>query len=48
MDFSNIDFRIILYDSDDKEIMQIKKADSLDSAIAARDEIGNQLGLKIV
>ena len=48
LDVSKMDFRIILYDSDEKEIMQIKKADSLDSAKADRDTIGNQLGLKIV
>lgn len=47
-DVSKIDFRIILYDSDEKEIMQIKKADILDFAKADRDTIGNQLGLKIV
>jgi len=48
LDVSKMDFRIILYDSDEKEIMQIFKADSLDSAIAERDIIGNKLGLKIV
>lgn len=47
-DVSKMDFRIILYDSDEKEIMQIDKADSLDSAKAKRDTIGNQLGLKII
>jgi hypothetical protein len=45
---SKMDFRIILYDSDEKEIMQIKKADTLISAKGDRDTIGNQLGLKIV
>lgn len=48
LDVSKMDFRIILYDSNEKEIMQIKKADTLDSAKADRDTIGNQLGLKIV
>jgi hypothetical protein len=48
LDVSKMDFRIILYDSDEKEIMQIKKAETLDSAKADRDIIGNQLGLKIV
>ena len=48
LDVSKMDFRIILYDSDEKEIMHINKADSLDSAKVERDTIGNQLGLKIV
>jgi hypothetical protein len=48
LDVSTMDFRIILYDSDEKEIMQIKKTDSLDSAKAERNAIGNQLGLEVV
>ena len=43
-----MDFRVVLYDSDDKEIMPLKKTHSLDSAIAERDAMGNQLGLRIV
>jgi len=47
-DVSQMDFRIILYDSDENEIMQVKKADTLDSAKLERETIGNNLGLKII
>lgn len=45
---SRMDYRIILYDFDEKEIMQVNKADTLDSARLERDTIGNKLGLKII
>ena len=45
LDVSKMDFRIILCDVDEKEIMQIDKADSLDSAKLKRDAIGKQLGI---
>lgn len=48
IDVSQMDFRIILYDSDENEIMQVKKADTLDSAKLERETIGNNLGLKII
>jgi len=46
LDVSKADFRIFLCDADEKEIMQIDKADSLDAAKLKRDAIGNQLGIK--
>ncbi|MCX6250158.1 MAG: hypothetical protein NTX61_05335 [Bacteroidetes bacterium] len=42
------DFRLILFDSDNKEIMQIKKTDSLDAAKIERETLSNKLGLCIV
>ena len=48
MDVPISDFRIILYDGDGKEIMPVKKTNSLDAAKTERDTIGNSLGLKII
>jgi hypothetical protein len=42
------DFRIMLYDSEKKEIAAIKRTKSLDSAKAECETIGNLLGLTIV
>ena len=39
------DFRIVLCDSDEKEIMEISKSDSLDSAATQLELISKQLGL---
>ncbi|HNY02849.1 MAG TPA: hypothetical protein PKG48_09695 [Bacteroidales bacterium] len=46
LDVSRQDFRILLYNADGKEFMQIARADSLDAAKAERDASGIQLGLK--
>ena len=40
------DFRIILINSDNKEIMSIMKTDSLDQAKLERESVTKQLGLK--
>jgi hypothetical protein len=45
VDFSSKDFRIILFDSNNKEILPLKKTDSLYSAKAELELFVNQLGL---
>jgi hypothetical protein len=39
------DFRLILFDADDKEIMPVKKTNSLESALAERKILCNKLEL---
>ncbi len=48
LDISNTDFRLILYDSNGKEIMPIKKTDNLDSAKSDLDKISKQLGISVI
>ncbi len=45
LDVENKDFRLILFDSDGKEIMPVKKVNSLESAIAERRILCSELGL---
>lgn len=45
IDTMNKDFRIVLCDSDEKEIMEISKSDSLNSATSQLETISRQLGL---
>ena len=45
LNITNKDFRLILYDSENKEIMPLKKTSSLDSAKVEIETLGNQLGL---
>jgi hypothetical protein len=45
LDINNQDYRMVLYDSENKAIMQIKKTNSLDSAKVELERLGNQLGL---
>ena len=45
LDIEDHDFRIVLFDSGDQEIMQIKKTNSLDSAEAEVISLCDQLGL---
>jgi hypothetical protein len=45
LDIDKKDFRIILYDSGDKEIMQVKKFGSVEAAKSELDRLRNQLGL---
>lgn len=40
------DFRLILFDADDQEIMPVKKTDSLESAITERRILCNKLELR--
>jgi len=47
-DISNKDFRIVLYDSRNKEVLQIQKAATHDSAKEELAKISNQLGLNIL
>ena len=42
------DYRIILYDSNNKKIMPVMKTNSLDSARSRLDELSNQLGLSLI
>jgi hypothetical protein len=48
LDLAKKDFRLILCDADNKEIMPIKRFDTLDGAKAELETIGNQLGLEII
>ena len=48
LDIADKDFRLILFDSENQEIMQIKKTNSLDSAELESKELCNQLGLTII
>jgi hypothetical protein len=45
LDIVNKDFRLILFDSNNKEIMPIKKTDSLVSAKEELETLCNKLGL---
>jgi hypothetical protein len=47
LDIEQHDYRIILFDSGNKEIMQIKKAKSIESAKIELETIGNKLGLSL-
>jgi len=42
------DFRLILYDSNNKQILTIQKTDSLDSAKVELEKLCNQLGLTMI
>jgi len=48
LDISNQDFRIILYDSANKQIMPVMKTKTLDSAKIEIEKLSNQLGLGII
>jgi hypothetical protein len=48
LDIVNKDFRLILFDSKDKEIMPIKKTDSLVSAKEELETLCNKLGLSVI
>jgi len=48
LDIVSKDFRLILFDSNGKQIMPIKKMDSFDSAKLELETLANQLGLVLV
>lgn len=48
LDINNKDYRIILFDSGNKEIMQIKKTKSKESAIIDLETMKNRLGLRSI
>jgi hypothetical protein len=48
LDINAKDFRIILLDIENKEIMPLKKTDSYDSAKIECETLGRQLGLKMI
>jgi hypothetical protein len=48
LDIINKDFRIILLNSENKEIMPIKKTTSYDSAQIECETLGNRLGLSLI
>lgn len=48
LDIANNDYRLILYDSNDKEIMPIQKSDNLDSAKLNLDKICRELGVGMI
>lgn len=48
LNITNQDYRIVLYNSDNKAIMPLKKVNTLDFAKTELEELGNQLGLIII
>ncbi len=48
LDISNKDFRIILYDSANKQIMPVMKTETFDSAKIEIEKLSNQLGLGLL
>ena len=48
LDIVNKDYRIILFDSENREIVPIKKTESKDSAIIEKESIGKELGLSLI
>jgi len=48
VDIHNKDFRLILYSSDNKQIMPLIKFNSYDSSKAALQELSSSLGLNII
>ena len=48
LDFHSKDIRIILYGADNKQIMPIRKFDSLDSAKTELEGLSNQFGLGLI
>jgi hypothetical protein len=48
LDIEDQDYRIILYDSSNQEIMQIQKMNSMDAAKIETEKLSDQLGLNIV
>lgn len=48
LDISNQDFRIILYDSANKEIMPVMKTNTFDSAKIEIEKLSKQLGLGLI
>ena len=48
LDIADNDFRIILLGSNNKEIMEIEKADSLDSAKLVQEKLNNEMGLDLI
>jgi hypothetical protein len=47
LDIEDHHYRIILFDSRDKEIIQIKKVKSIESAKTEQEKISNKLGLSL-
>jgi len=45
LDITNKDFRVILFDSENREIMPLKKSSSLESAKMELEILGNKLGI---
>lgn len=48
LDIEDCDYRIILYDSSNQEIMQIQKANSMDTAKIEIEKLCNLLGLSFI
>ena len=48
LDFVDNDYRIILYDSENREIMPVKKTKSKTSALIEQELIGKELGLSLI
>lgn len=48
LDTTSRDYRIMVYDSKNKEIMPLTKTDSSESAIAEAETISKQLGLSVI
>jgi hypothetical protein len=48
IDITRRDFRIILFDSENREILPLKKTSSLESAKIELEILGNQLGIGLI
>lgn len=48
LNITDSDYRLILYNSRNKEIIPVKKTDTLDSAKAELHKLSNQLGLSLI
>jgi hypothetical protein len=48
LDITNKDYRLILYDSNGREIMPIQKSDHIDSAKSNLDKLSKQLGIEVL
>lgn len=48
LDIAKNDYRLILYDSNGKEIMTIQKSDNIDSAKSNLDKLSKQLGIGVI
>ncbi|MFO7370966.1 MAG: hypothetical protein R6X09_11925 [Bacteroidales bacterium] len=48
LDIANNDYRLILYDSNGREIISIQKSDNIDSAKSNLAKLSNQLGIGVI
>lgn len=48
LEIEDNDYRLVLFDNDEQEIMPISKYKNLEKAISNRNDLGKQLGIKII